>query len=583
MYIRVCKNIIYFELKIILEKIIFLPHLYLKSMKAIKYFLLTAALFIQSNSYLQAQSTSGTEFWVTFGQNEFILNANTNVLELHIRIVNGDKKATGSIHFTHLETDTDIDFEINPFETFTHSLDPAQKVAAYNTQSVVTNKSIHIVSNAPVTVFAFTYRAQASSDVTNVLPVTSLSKEYYHISHNSAPNSSDAYVVIATQHNTLLYHNGDSIATLNLGEVYYKSSGADMTGAKITSNNPIAFYAVHQNASIPYYFIKSCLMQQLAPINTWDKSFFVPVTIHNKNFVRIVASQDNTAITQTGGTIRTDWGGQPFLTNLQAGQFVELEVCIDSAGCSINANKPVGICSYIPDHTIAYKGLPAQCWIPGVKQSVTRAVIAPFIPLGWDPFTHYALLITPTATKNHTKVSINGAAPESLPDDSWSDHIHNGMSFYNMQLSSQNTVYSFINPAGITLLGYATGKNNNLISYYYLAYSAMRDLDAAFYANDIHYQDLKNTLFCTKNVNFRAEIEEFSAGNDHVKWYIDRNDGNGFMEETGFQDALTWSNLFENGIYQIKMEILYNNGGTKTLVGTFKINAGFFKIRNVRD
>jgi hypothetical protein len=35
----------------------------------------------------------------------------------------------------------------------------------------------------------------------------------------------------------------------------------------------------------------------------------------------------------------------------------------------------------------------------------------------------------------------------------------------------------------------------------------MRDLDAAFYANDIHFQDLKDNYFCDSLVNFRAEIE----------------------------------------------------------------------------
>jgi hypothetical protein len=40
-----------------------------------------------------------------------------------------------------------------------------------------------------------------------------------------------------------------------------------------------------------------CLMQQLAPVNTWGKNFFVPVTIKQNDIVRIVASQNNTDIT----------------------------------------------------------------------------------------------------------------------------------------------------------------------------------------------------------------------------------------------------------------------------------------------
>jgi hypothetical protein len=47
------------------------------------------------------------------------------------------------------------------------------------------------------------------------------------------------------------------------------------------------------------------LYQQLAPVNTWDKTFFVPVAEIEKDIVRIVASKSGTNINQRGGTIRT--------------------------------------------------------------------------------------------------------------------------------------------------------------------------------------------------------------------------------------------------------------------------------------
>jgi hypothetical protein len=84
-----------------------------------------------------------------------------------------------------------------------------------------------------------------------------------------------------------------------------------MTGACISTNNPIAFFAVNTQARIPNIltYIASPLFQQLSPINTWDKTFFVPVALE-KNIVRIVASQSNTDITQlVGGTLRTGVSG----------------------------------------------------------------------------------------------------------------------------------------------------------------------------------------------------------------------------------------------------------------------------------
>ena len=160
-------------------------------------------------------------------------------------------------------------------------------------------------------------------------------------------------------------------------------SSIDLTRDYITSNKPVAFFAANQSAHIPVLnMMGTYLWQQLCPVNTWDKTFFVPVTNFEKDIIRIVTSQNNTTITQTGGILRTDVpGAQNTLTNLQAGQFVELAVFSDSAGCYIKAEKPVEVCSYIAsNHYTGKPSLPSQCWIPGIGQTVTRALFAPFTP-----------------------------------------------------------------------------------------------------------------------------------------------------------------------------------------------------------
>jgi len=43
-------------------------------------------------------------------------------------------------------------------------------------------------------------------------------------------------------------------------------------------------------------------------------------------------------------------------------------------------------------------------------------------------------------------------------------------------------------------------------------------LPVEFYANDVHYSILQDTLFCKKDVNFRAEIEGFDPNKDVLKW-----------------------------------------------------------------
>jgi hypothetical protein len=303
-------------------------------------------------------------------------------LNLRIRIVSGSLPTTGEIYFTDLKTS--VPFSINPNEVYDYTLNTTQKGAAYNETMGITDYSIRIISyDEPVTVYAHNVFT-GSGDATNVLPISALGTEYYHISYTSTTvyyaSCFDAYAVIATKDNTHLYHNGTPIATLNSGQVYYRTSSTDMTGARITADNPVAFFAVHQLAVVPAGLAgESHLFQQLAPVNTCGKEFFVPVTVDQNDIVRIVVLHNGTNITQTGGIVRTGVSGaQTILTNLQAGDFVELDNL--NNGCHIITNHPVEVCAYMTERNLItdYLPMPAQCWVPGIEQTVSKALIAPF-------------------------------------------------------------------------------------------------------------------------------------------------------------------------------------------------------------
>jgi len=116
---------------------------------------------------------------------------------------------------------------------------------------------------------------------------------------------------------------------------------------------------------------------------------------------------------------------------------------------------------------------------------------------------------------------------------------------------------------------------------HYLASSAMRDLDAVFYVNDIHFQEISGAV-CEQPVKFRADIDgDMSQVAGHLKWYI------GGTEEIGVRDQIEWEKSFAGGVYQIKMEVLMDNGEVKiketvitieypvlTQLGTFTFCAG---------
>ena len=511
-------------------------------------------LFLLCGFSLQAQvDTRGTDFWVSFGMNATATTTSSVILQ--IRIV-ADEAATGTIYFSN--TGVSVPFSVAAGSVYTHTLTQSERDAVYNFATGVSSKTARIQSSVPVTVYALNTFA-ALADATTVLPTPVLGNNYYHLGLGpSGLGRHDQYIAIATQNNTEIYENGILMATLSAGQMYFKQAvpSIDMSGYNITSNNPIAYFSVHSYAVIngggDNFF------QQLTPVNTWGRNFLVPVTNREVELVRIVASQDNTVITQIGGTVM-----RGSLT-LNAGEWVELRITLANRGCYIQADKPVQVCSYMvgtsyPNAVNTYGSDESLAWIPPIEQTVTSALIAPFAVNSLT--SHFAMIVTPTATKNNTTMSIGGGIPAALTGGTWYDNLASGMSFYSVRLTNNTESYVFTNSAGILVYAYGFG---HYISYYYLAGSSMRILDAAFYVNDIHYQDLAFDTICAQPAQFRAEITgNMSTNPGFLKWYIDD------VEETAAEDQLTWSKSLGNRTYQIKMVVLMDDDvTTRTVEGT---------------
>jgi hypothetical protein len=306
----------------------------------------------------------------------------------------------------------------------------------------------------------------------------------------------------------------------------------------------------------------------LATVDTWGTKFFIPVSHLTKDRVRIVALEDNTNIIQFGGEIKSAVGSQMSLDNLQAGQFVELEVTLGNKGCYIEADKRIEVCTYLTGQTYHDAGHsdPAQAWLPAIEQTIPNALIAPFIPVQYSHLDdHRALVLTPTGTKTNTKVSIGGAPPEPLSGGIWYDNGDAEMSFYNMPLTDETASYYFTNDAGLIVMCYGVGTSE---SYYYLAGSAMRNLQLAFYANDIYYTELPDGLFCERTINFHAEVSGITPSADNLKWYI-RD-----LEEPTAAGETDWTKTFTApGAYKIELWVQPETGEAVTISSTLHIGA----------
>jgi hypothetical protein len=197
-------------------------------------------------------------------------------------------------------------------------------------------------------------------------------------------------------------------------------------------------------------------------------------------------------------------------------------------------------------------GDPSLTWVPPIEQTVNGALIAPFVPSGsTDLSSHHALIVTPTATRTQTTLTIGTAAPASLSGGTWTAGAGGGAySFYSLELTNPSASYYFSNPAGLTVIGYGVGANE---SYSYMAGASARSLDAAFYINNTHFQDLDGGAVCggQQALTFRAAFQNvINTTPGYLKWFIDGT------EELAARDEEEWSRTLAPGVYLIQMEVL---------------------------
>ena len=395
-----------------------------------------------------------------------------------------------------------------------------------------------------------------------MLPVTNYGKVYRHMTYSATGN--DGYTLIAAENDTHITENKTSVAVLQKGEVYSKYvSGGDMTGTLITSDKPIAYFTTASCVNVPNGTgACDCLFQQQVPVHSWGNKFLVPLTKRGKERIRVVASQDGTTITQTGATIISHPGTGSL--SLNAGQFVELEAALSDGGCYLQSDKPIAVASFLMglDYPDLYKkGDPAMAWVPPIEQTVMNVAIAPFIEKGTSVLEeHHALIVTPTATKNATTMRIGNGAPKALSGGTWTDNVPSGFSFYSMPLTNETATYYFENAAGLSVMGYGLGPYE---SYYYLAASSARQLNPAFYINDIHFEDANEQTYCAGEFKVRGVAQmQLAGGSDDITWFIDN------VEQTAERGKLEWTipSLSLNTPHEIKMVVkaAYNEVFTLT-------------------
>ncbi|NQU87958.1 MAG: IgGFc-binding protein, partial [Mariniphaga sp.] len=272
------------------------------------------------------KSTEGTDFWFGFMENRWY--SGNSYLEI---TVTAREATTFSIEIGPNKIFID-DYTIGDNESRQIRIPWDLNDLEATGSEIIQNRGIHLTAEKPVNVYALNYD-RSSADIAVIYPVESLGTEYYamcytpHVRiHNDgyAEGKNSEFLIVATEDSTSVSITPSVVTdqnrpagisftiTLNAGEVYQVQSAnnlnlqgqGDLTGSRVTSDKPIAFYSGALATTVPYTEQMCCydhLYEQIPPIHSWGKEYYiVPLKARQQDRYRILAAEENTSINIQG-------------------------------------------------------------------------------------------------------------------------------------------------------------------------------------------------------------------------------------------------------------------------------------------
>ncbi len=297
------------------------------------------------------------------------------------------------------------------------------------------DRAVHIVSSAPVVVYAHEYNTQLSG-ATLLLPVETYGYTYYSINFkqpNSGYNDKNWFYVIASEDNTRLEITpSDTTETgvlpgqtftvnLNKGQLYNvfgKTSFdniCDLTGSKIVSVpgsdgncHPVAVFSGTSRLVLCNGDGGEAAQQQIFPASAWGTRYLTfhsivalanPLTTPFINFYRVIVN-DPTTIVKRNGVI---------LTGLQRNSYYEFS---SNSGDYIESDKPVIVGQYTPGsnqctgNSPTALGDPELLFLPSIEQGIKKTRV--YNTKNANITVNYLTIILPN--NGVSSLRVNGAA-----------------------------------------------------------------------------------------------------------------------------------------------------------------------------
>ena len=259
-------------------------------------------------------------------------------------------------------------------------------------RNIESPKTVRITSSGDVSVIAhYSYNQRYSSwysTGTMILPVTSLGTDHYIISYRPDSNAMSEFTVTAVELTTTVsirasdgYRN---VKVLQPYETYEYRSLHDLTGSRITSDNPVSVLAGVSNAKVPDGInYAAYLAVQMPGVDSVGMNYILsPFRERNSGYIyRVVATQDNTMITVSLNEA----------SEFHAGEMLEDSVSGENV-TMITATKPIYVCQYMKGYSSESggKGNAAMVLIPGMEMFPSSSVTFPVSSLpSREPIMYY--------------------------------------------------------------------------------------------------------------------------------------------------------------------------------------------------
>ena len=532
----------------------------------LKWLLLFIMPFLMCIGKVNAQSTMGTDFLVSFLPS---YDANEKGVDLSL-IVAGPRPCVVTV--TNPYTGWSEDFDFFPGDTTKLPI-PTEQAYSETGSDVVLNIGLRVSSTDTISLFASNY-LEHSFDLTNVLPVTSLGSEYMIQSYAPTqddlgdpddPDDFSEFTIVAAENNTqvtiTLTNNSAGHAanepftvTLNEGECYQvlAEPNNDFSGSLITvaGEKKVAVFSGNYYAKVPSvaYNYGNHIFEQMMPNKCWGQQFVITNSMMRSNdIIRITALYDNCRITTINDSV---------IATINAGETHQFEILSNTPSVYIETSRPAMTCLYLTGNEeggVNVNGNPSMVIISPIEQMIDNITFSTFSSGALQ--RHFVNIITESNMVSGMQLDGN-----LIPSQFFHEVAGTEYKFARIELSHGSFTLSNTNNGGFVAHVYGLGEGE---SYAYSVGSmAISYPNSQITVNGHSIAEYPNGFYsCTDDENI-FELNPHNYQISHVDW----NFGDG-INETSQENTVTHS-YSAPGDYTVSCDIYTMEEEIEILVST---------------